>query len=111
MLWIPLAVAVAAFASGLVLTRRYAPALAPTETGRLSARVVEILAGAAAAVLGLHLYTLVRTVVDSGITGGGGSTLDAEVFTYLATDALWQTGLLVAATAAVHLLAPPPDDE
>jgi hypothetical protein len=96
---------VVAFAAGLLLARRYAPALAATQTGRISARVVEILVGASAAVLALNVYTLVRNVSDSAGVG-----LDAEVFAFIATDALWQTGLLVAAAAAVHLLAPPPDE-
>ena len=104
---IPLVLVPIAFTGGVYLANRFVPPLAPTRTGRLSGLVVAVLTGAAAATLALNAFLALRAAFADEY--GGFSRADAIAATLL--DALWMGGVLLAVAAAVHLLAPPPDDE
>jgi hypothetical protein len=62
---------------GLYLVARIAPALAPTRTGRLAARVVDFLGGAAVAVTALNAYNVVRIL--EGLDSFGGRDTNVEL--------------------------------
>jgi hypothetical protein len=100
------AVSVVAFFGGLYVARRVAPPLSSTRTGRVAARVVDLLGGAAAVALAANAYLIVRFLTSHSFPG---YDLDTTVSVYL-IDALWEAGLLIAAAAAVHLLAPAAED-
>ena len=107
MLVFPLALAPIAFAGGLYLVARFAPALAPTRTGRLAGRVVDVLGGLAAVAVVLNAYEVIRTATTD--TYGG---FDADVpVAHGLVELVFEGGLLIAAAIAVHLLAPPAEEE
>lgn len=108
MLALPVVLMPLAFFAGAFLTARHAPRLAPTRTGDLAGKAVAILGGAAAANLVLNLYLAVRAASEDAF--GDFDNRDMTVGTYLA-DTLWQVGLLLGIAVAVHLLAPPADDD
>jgi hypothetical protein len=99
---IPLLLAPIAFVGGLYLVARFAPALAPTPSGRLASRVVDILGGAAAMVFALNLYGAARVASADLVED---FERDTSVASWV-VEAFWQGGVLLAAAAAVHLLAP-----
>lgn len=104
---VPVIIFVVAFGVGVYLSRRAIPALAASRTGYLATRVSDFLIGAATAALALNVYLAVRAATLDRFEG----LSRVEPVTYALTDALWQTGLLLAAAAAVHLLGPAGDDE
>jgi hypothetical protein len=107
MLIVPLLLLPIAFVGGLYLSARFVPRPPPTPRGRLAARVIDLLAGAAAALLALHVYLAVRTATADGVFEG--FDVDTSV-TYVLVDGLWQSSVLVALAIVVHALAPAGDD-
>lgn len=107
MVLFPLALAPIAFAGGLYLVARLAPALAPTRTGRLASRVVDLLGGLAAASVVLNGYNVIRALTTDVY---GGFDADVPVASGL-VQLVFEGGLLIAAAVAVHLLAPPAEEE
>ena len=104
---VPVVIFVIAFGAGVYLSRRVVPVLATSKTGYLATRVSDVLIGAATAALALNVYLAIRAATSDTFEG----LSRAEPITYALTDALWQTGLLLAAAAAVHLLGPAGEDE
>ena len=107
MILVPIVLMVLGFAGGLYLASRFAPPLADTRTGRVSSSVVDLLAGLAIAVLLLDLFNAVRAITN-GVFDGWDA---ADALARELSGAFWSAGTLIALAAAVHLLAPPPDED
>ena len=90
---------------GIYLVRRFAPPLADTPVAQVASLITEILSGAAAATAGLNVFLAIRAATADEYSGFSRADAVADQL----ANGLWQGGVLLAAGAAVHLLAPPSD--
>jgi hypothetical protein len=97
------------FLVGLWLAARFEPALADTREGRIATWVVRILAGAALAVIVVEIYLTVETLHQADFYDGHNQDLRGLTIGNSMSTALFEAGLLLAAAAGVHLLAPSAD--
>lgn len=99
------AVVAGAFLAGLMVTRRFAPPLAVTLEGQLSAWIVAVLVGASAGVVADQVWVGVRSLTESN-----GSDLQPHLREEIVASAvqavLLQGGALLALAAIIYLLAP-----
>lgn len=86
-----------AFAGGLWLSAK----AVPERPHGLAARVIDLLVGAAAVVVALHVYLAFRVSTIDVFDGYARGDTVAEVI----TDALWMAGGLLALATIIHLLA------
>ena len=101
---IPVVIFVLCFGAGAVASARWLPDLAAGPVGGLAFFVVCGLAGAALAVVGLHVYSIANTLHSGGFAGLRNAK--AEVLASGLQVMLWEAGLLFGLAAAVFLLAP-----
>jgi len=101
-------IAVLAAGAGFYATLRWAPPLRATRVGLLAAIVVANLVAAALVVVALDVYELIRTLGHFGPAGFADQKTDLVARTI--SDMLAAAGPLLGLAAAVHLLAPPPDE-
>ena len=100
-------IALVAAGAGFFATWRWAPPLRATRVGLVAAIVVADLVAAALVVVALDLYELIRTLDHAG---GEFENAKTDIVARTITDALANAGPLLGLAAAVHLLAPPPDE-
>lgn len=97
---IPVVIFVVCLCAGVVAGTRWLPALAAGVVGGLAFFVVCGLLGAALALVGLHVYSIVEDVnAFSGLKHG-------EVVAGGLASMLWESGSLAGVAAVVYLLAP-----
>jgi hypothetical protein len=99
---IPVAVFVVCFSAGVFAGSRWLPGLDAGPVGGFAFFVVCGLLGAAAAVFGLHLYSIVEGLDRAS----GFGELKRELVASGLTEMLWQSGLVAGLAVAIYLLAP-----
>ena len=103
---VALIVVIAGAAVGGYAGNRLAPPLAPSRTGRAAALIVTVLTAAAGVVFFVSVYAAIRTLTSSDFGALDRDTTVAFDF----SNGFWEAGLLLGIAAAVHLLAPAPDE-
>jgi hypothetical protein len=98
---VPVAIFVACLCVGAFAGARWLPDLADGTVGGLVFFAVCGLLGAAFALVGLHIYSIVH-----GLGGTSGSFRSEVVATGL-NGMLWEAGSLVGIATVIYLLAPP----
>jgi hypothetical protein len=97
---IPIVIFVACFCAAVFASSRWLPDLATGTVGGLAFFVVCGLLGAALAVAGLNIYTIVKQAEDFGGIDRSGLVAGRLI------EMLWQAGSLLGLAMAVYLLAP-----
>ena len=97
---VPVVIFVVCFAAGVYASSRWLPELASGSVGGIALFAVCGLLGAALALAGLRIYSLVEALSDHfGLPSH-------EIFAEDVGTLLWESGLLVALAFTVYLLAP-----
>jgi hypothetical protein len=99
---IPVAIYIGCLCVGLFASAHWLPDLADGTVGGLAFFAVCGLLGAASALVGLHIYSIVH-----GLGGTSGSFLRSELVASGLNGMLWETGSIAGIATAVYLLAPP----
>jgi len=107
MLTIPIVIFVGCFSAAIVAAARWLPELAAGSVGGLAFFTVAGLLGAAAGLVGLNIYEIVRALTILPNERLSRPDLLASGLRSL----LIETGTLVGLAAIVYLLAPAPEDE
>jgi len=97
-----LVVSAVAFVAGMSLGARVVPRTPATASQRLAMRTVDLLFGAAAAVVAANVWIAVDTIAQSD--DAFLSVGVAQTAVYAVTSALWEGGTLAALAVIVHLL-------
>jgi hypothetical protein len=104
---VPALIFLAGLSIGVLASARWLPDLAPGQVGGLAFFVVCGLIGAAAGLLGVHIYSIVQELDSRSLLGGRlsqGVLLAAEL-----RSLIFEVGSLVGFASIVYLLAPPPE--
>jgi hypothetical protein len=100
MVAVPIVIAAVCFGVGIFAASRWLPELAPDEVGGLAFFAVCGLLGIVLALVGIHIYLIVR-VGDESLSGGKGVLVAGEL-----GAALRDVGTVFGLACAVFLLAP-----
>ncbi len=106
-MWVPAVVFLGCFAAAIGAVDRWLPDLAEGRVGGLAFLTVSGLLGAAAGLLGLHIYEIVRAIEDFPREGFGAAGAKADIFASGVANTLFEVGMIVGFATAVYLLAPP----
>lgn len=102
---IPVLIFVVCLCAGVAAAVQWLPPLAPGSVGGLAFFVVCGLLGAALALVGLHVYSIVQALDNVG--GPFGGIRKGEVVATGLEGLLFEAGFLSGLACAVYLLAPP----
>ncbi len=105
---VPVLVFLLCFGGAVMASARWLPDLAPGSVGGLAFFVVVGLIGAAAGVLGLHVYEVVRSLEHTNPIGPYGRSDELAVGV---GEILRDSGTLIGLAAIVYLLAPADEGE
>ena len=103
---IPLIIASATFAGAGALAAQWLPPLAPNRVGALSFVTVCVLLGVAFAIVGIHVYEIVRALDALSGDDLGGSVNKPNVLAAGLVELLRDAGPGLGLAVAVYLLAP-----
>jgi hypothetical protein len=101
---VPIVVFVACLGAGVAVAAQWLPDLAMDPVGGLAFFVVCGLLGAAAGLMGLHIYSVVNAIDKFRSLGTG------EIVATGLDSMLWEVGSLLGLAALVYLLAPAADE-
>jgi predicted phage tail protein len=102
---IPIAIFVVCLSAGVIASSRWLPDLRAGPVGGLAFFLVCGLMGAALALAGLHIYSIVEISKNSEAAFGS-RNFRAEFVASGLASMLWEVGSLVALATVVYLLAP-----
>jgi hypothetical protein len=107
---VPLTIASLTFAGAGALAARWLPALASNRVGALAFVTVCVLLGVTSAIIGIHVYEIIREL--DAIGGGqiGGSINKPNILAAGLAELLQDAGPVLGLAVAVYLLAPSADD-
>ncbi len=103
---VPVVLFLACFAAAIVAVDRWLPDLAQGRVGGIAFFTVAGLLGAAAGLMGLHIYEIIRTLALLP----NERTNNPDIIAIGLEEMLYEVGTVVGLAAAVYLLAPPQEE-
>jgi hypothetical protein len=106
---VPIAIFVVCITAGVFASSRWLPELHAGPVGGWAFFVVCGLLGAALALAGLHIYSIVEVAKHAVSSADFGRDFKAEIVASGVANMLWEVGSLLALATLVYLLAPRSD--
>jgi hypothetical protein len=102
---VPVLIFLAALVAGVLITARWLPPTGASDTSAIALRATCVLVGIAAALVGVHLYELVRELNAPNVAALGNAK--PEIVATGIIDILRDVGPILGLAAAVYLLRTP----